>query len=350
MYICMLPVLLATMTPAQPDPKLPPLVELKQAEARPHPKLTLPRGHAVGPTIPGLTKGQGAVPQGLAFWEKQKWFLISCYFHEEGHPSVVVAIDAATGKLVRCLTLVEAGGKAHSGHVGGLAVSDKYLWIGSGQLYRVPLTVIAATKAIDHLHLEPPVQTECTASFAAYYDQRVWVGEFVSVEDNVKGNPDHYTKDRNGTKKYAWAAGYALDANEDLAGAAGGNRPAPAAVLSIREHVQGLAFLGDHIILSTSFGRKENSILAAYTNPFPGEGNKPHEMVKVKGGDAKVPLWFLDGKNKVGNEIEYPPMSEGITAYGKRLAVICESGAEVYQKDGHGPLDSIIVIDPPGGK
>ena len=32
--------------------------------------------------------------------------------------------------------------------------------------------------------------------------------------------------------------------------------------------------------------------------------------------------------------------------YGKRLAVICESGAEKYQKGGHGPLDSVIFFAP----
>ena len=71
-------------------------------------------------------------------------------------------------------------------------------------------------------------------------------------------------------------------------------------------------------------------------------------MVKV--GDVTVPLWFLDGKNKVGKEIDYPPMSEGITAVGKRLAVICESGAEKFQKDGHGPLDNIMFLAPIDGK
>src|SRR4051812_48129218 len=106
----------------------PNLVELKQNEPRSHDHLKLPP-HSIGPTIPGLRGGQGAVPQGLVYWEKQKWFLISCYFPEkEDHPSMVVALDEQ-GNLVRCLTLTEAGGKAHTRHVGGLAISDRHLWI-----------------------------------------------------------------------------------------------------------------------------------------------------------------------------------------------------------------------------
>src|SRR3954451_17164276 len=92
---------------------LPEPVRLKQEGPRKLGKLKLPRPHAVGPTIPGLK--QGAVHQGLALWEKQCWFLLSCDF-ADGRPSVVTAVDAKTQKLVRCLTLVESGGKGHAGH------------------------------------------------------------------------------------------------------------------------------------------------------------------------------------------------------------------------------------------
>ena len=67
----------------------------------------------------------------------------------------------------------------------------------------------------------------------------------------------------------------------------------------------------------------------------------------MKDEDGNVlPLWFLDVKNHAGKDIDYPPMSEGIAMYGKRLAVICESGAKTYQAKGHEPLDNIIFIAP----
>ena len=69
--------LLAIAASAQADETLPTPVRLEQAAARSRAKLKLPRGRAVGPTIPGLR--QGAVPQGLAYWKKQNWLLISCY-------------------------------------------------------------------------------------------------------------------------------------------------------------------------------------------------------------------------------------------------------------------------------
>ncbi len=43
----------------------------------------------------------------------------------------------------------------------------------------------------------------------------------------------------------------------------------------------------------------------------------------LRSGD-KVPLWFLDGRNYIG-EIDFPPMSEGIVMIGEQLAVLSES-------------------------
>lgn len=336
-YVCMLLLSLATVVSAQPEPKQLELVELEQAERRTHGKLKVPK-HEVGPTIPGLR--QGAIPQGLAYWKKPNWFLISHYFEKQSNTSVVTAVDAKTGKLKRCLTLLNANGKAHKGHVGGLAVSDKYLWIGSGELYRVPLKAIEDADTSDYLRLQPPFEAECTASFVAYYDKQVWVGEFVSRENNYKSNAAHEVKDRKGVEKYAWIVGYALDDAEELRGTAGGKRPPPAAVISIRQKVQGMAFLDDRIILSMSYGRDNDSTLAAYTNPL---REKRHRTVEVDG--ETVPLWFLDGVNKKWED-DYPPMSEGIAAYGDRFALVFESGADKYQKDGRGPIDTILFFKP----
>lgn len=175
-------------------------------------------------------------------------------------------------------------------------------------------------------------------------DRRVWVGEFVFLEKGFKGDPLHSMKDRKGAMKYAWVAGYDLDANEDLAG---GPSPLPAAILSVRQKVQGIAFLEGHILLSMSYGRKDHSTLAVY-KIHPGGKENPHDSAQVRG--KAVPVWFLDGLNKIGQDIDFPPMSEGITAVKGRLGVIFESGAEKYKTAGHVPLNNIILLDPFSGK
>ncbi|HQY88407.1 MAG TPA: hypothetical protein PK402_07095 [Tepidisphaeraceae bacterium] len=327
--------LLATIVFAQPAHQLPAPIDLKQATIRHHPKLTLPE-HVIGPTIPGLS--QGAIPQGLAYWPKHNWFLISHYFEKASNPSVVTAIDAKTGQVVRCLTLIEAEDEPHSGHVGGLAVSDKYLWIGSEHLFRVALTAIEDAKPVDYLQLHPPIKTECAAAFVAYHNGLIWIGEFVSRGSRYESVPTHQLKDRNGVEKYAWIVGYALDADEDLK-SSDNDRPQVAAILSIRQKVQGMTFLGDQIILSMSYGRKNNSTIAAYKNPL---DEKHHQSVEIDG--QSIPLWFLDGQNKEW-EADYPPMSEGITSFGEQFGLIFESGAEKFQNGGRGPIDTILLFD-----
>src|SRR5690349_1995590 len=103
---------LTLLSSASADTTRPELIWLVQpTHPRPH-NLTLPPRHTVGPIIPGLR--QGAIPQGLAYWKKQNWFLVSLCFEKDnkGHrrPSVVVALDAATRRMVRCLSLTEPGG------------------------------------------------------------------------------------------------------------------------------------------------------------------------------------------------------------------------------------------------
>ncbi|HUQ70521.1 MAG TPA: hypothetical protein VM165_13400, partial [Planctomycetaceae bacterium] len=94
-------------------------------------------------------------------------------------------------------------------------------------------------------------------------------------------------------------------------------------MLRIRQKVQGMAVDDEHIVLSISYGRDNMSTLAVYENPWKIERASPHRTMKV--GRSTVPLWFLDGQNRV-KEVGYAPMSEGITLVNDRLAVITESG------------------------
>ena len=97
---------------------------------------------------------------------------------------------------------------------------------------------------------------------------------------------------------------------------------------------------GDRVYLSISYGRANRSLIVVYRNPI---GEDAHKLVALRSGD-KVPLWFLDGRNYIG-EIDFPPMSEGIVMIGEQLAVLSESGAKKYQSGGKGPLDRIVFLD-----
>ncbi|HEX5476960.1 MAG TPA: hypothetical protein VFX09_03815 [Burkholderiales bacterium] len=334
--------LFAGLVAAQAEAAPPEPLRLEQAAPRAGATLPPSQPHALGPAIPGLA--QGAIPQGLAYWPDRNWLLISYYF-DDGRPSMLAALDKASGKLERSLTLLAADGSLHTGHVGGLAVSAKYLWIGSGSLYRVPLADIAAAAPVSPLHLPAPFRAESIASTVAYHDKRVWVGEFV-LESKAKGGERHHLHDRSGADQYAWISGYDLDENENIAGLANNPAPPPAAILSVREKVQGLAFLDGHAILSISYGRKNKSTLAVYADPLKAK-DPPHTTVTLAG--QSVPVWFLDAKNLV-RDITLPPMTEGITPLDHQLGMLFESGAAKYQNGGLGPLDTLVFIPSPSAR
>jgi hypothetical protein len=81
-------------------------------------------------------------------------------------------------------------------------------------------------------------------------------------------------------------------------------------------------------------------LIVVYRNPI---GDEPHTTVTLSNGN-RVPLWFLDGENYLG-EIDFPPMSEGIVMIGNQLAVLSESGANKYQFGGKGPVDRVMLLD-----
>ncbi|NCC50137.1 MAG: hypothetical protein EOM20_02870 [Spartobacteria bacterium] len=114
----------------------------------------------------------------------------------------------------------------------------------------------------------------------------------------------------------------------------------PTFILSIPQTVQGMYITDDYIFLSMSFGRRSRSTISTYRNPLK---TPPHNIVKLEQGNS-YPLWFLDGSNLVKSTY-FPPMLEGITGIEGTIAVLTESGATKYQKNGKGPVDHLILID-----
>ncbi|UCF84481.1 MAG: hypothetical protein JSV50_02295 [Desulfobacteraceae bacterium] len=285
------------------------------------------KNYQLGTVIPGLQ--QGAVPQGLSYSNKYNLIFISYYF-DKHIPSVVSVIDKSNNTAIGTFALKESVSSFHYGHVGGLTVNDNFVWVSSNEKlykYKISDTIKSAPSRV----LVPisVTETETKASFVTYYQKVLFVGEF-AYGSKYKTKNSHHTEDRNGLKHYAWVCGY--NVNKERNGVK--------YILSIRQKVQGICITDKYIFLSISYGRRNRSIIAIYKNPLQ---EQPHRTVTLENG-LKAPLWYLDGKNII-REIDFPPMSEGITIIDGKLAVLPESGAEKYQNGGLGPLDHIILID-----
>jgi len=278
-----------------------------------------------GPVIPGLH--QNAIPQGLTYVPAKDRIIISHYFDQA--PSRVSVVDNSDGKITSSIVLKENLRKLHYGHVGGVATWNGSLWIASdGRVLRYALEPLLAD--------DPPATAvpiavypaETKASFCTATADALFVGEF-AYGFSHRTDGSHHVKDRKGVNKYAWVCGYSAD---DPMGK-------PKCVLSVRQRVQGMHVTDERVFLSLSYGRRNRSTIVVYRNPL---RETPHSKVATRDGTT-VPLWYLDGKNYL-TEIDFPPMAEGITMIGNRLAVLSESGASKYQHRGKGPLDSILLL------
>ena len=285
------------------------------------------KNHRLGPVIPGLQ--QGAVPQGLSYSKKYNLIFISFYF-DKHIPSVVSVIDRSNNTAMGTFALKESVNSFHYGHVGGITVNDDFVWVSSdGKLYKYKISDITTNTPSRELVPVSATETETKASFVTYYQTVLFVGEF-AYGSKYKTKNSHHIENRDGVRHYAWVCGYNVNKeSNDLK-----------YILSIRQKVQGICITDKTIFLSISYGRRNRSVIAIYKNPLQ---EQPHRTVTLENG-LKAPLWYLDGKNII-REIDFPPMSEGITMIDGKLAVLPESGAEKYQRGGLGPLDHIILID-----
>ncbi|WP_165452215.1 lamin tail domain-containing protein [Paenibacillus thalictri] len=289
-----------------------------------------------GPVIPGLK--QGVVPQGAAYVPAKNWMLVS-YYRSDGKPSGITVIDLATGRFVKALQFYENSTTPYTGHAGGLTVSQNRLWIASGsKVYPVALQAVIDTEDGDKLILSEQQKVETNASFVTYADGVLWVGEF--ARSDYPTDASHHMTNRDQTENPAWVAGYKLIGDGiDPAKLSGPDGVAiPDYILSIPKEIQGMAVAGNKIVLSRSYGRNNDSTLLVYNWSL----TEAQHTQTAKFGAAAVPIWYMDGGNKL-KSLTMPPMSEGIFERNGSLYVLFESGAQEYA-DGKYPIDTMRLI------
>ena len=292
-----------------------------------------------GPVIPGIF--QSAVPQGMAYYSEADLMFISNYMFD-GRPSCITVLTMADGLLKKVLWILNPDGSVHTDHVGGLAVSKKHLWIASGKgVYYVALEELNALSDNSNLKMTDFIQTAVKASFATFANGFLWVGEFASRDGSYSVPISHHFKTAEGDLNHAWLAGFRLSSLSDLInqdnttdGVAN-----PDYILSIPDEVQGALFVDDRIILSQSYGRKNNSRISVYSNPL----EDPEDSSYTADDSRFIPVWILDELH-LEQEITAPPMTEGIVDYKGSTAVLFESGSDKYRTSAKNPQDRIDIL------
>ncbi len=274
------------------------------------------------------------IPQGMDIWEERGWLLISGYFPSTDilDCSLLVAIDMNTGAYVGEYYLTNTDGTPHTSHAGGVAVTDKNIYIANNYtLYRIPLSELLNAGQCGKITIADEIKVPVRSSFCNYSDGYLWVGDFQYGTSYPTDEYRHMTN-REGKKYLAWSVGYELDESTENGIKAEAmvkdSYATPDVVLSITERIQGMAVSENKIILSQSYGRTNKSTLYLYDNPI---GDEPHRTVDINGVD--VPVYFLDAKLPC-TAVTAPPMSEGLAARNGELYILFESGADKYANGG----------------
>lgn len=291
--------------------------------------------------IPGLF--EGIIPQGCCYDSTGDRFLISGYYEDGKFPSMIMVVNAKDNKLVGAYPLKKTVGDNYYGHAGGIAVSESTVYITSDSTcYTFPLSKLDGLSNGAYIQFEGKFKLNTAGSFACIYNNTLWVGDFVESDDKARESVSKVTTLDSGETFYAYCEGYnlidGLPSVEKINSQSDGY--IPDYFLAIPEQVQGMALTKTNkIIFSTSYGRKNNSIIYIFDDIF--SENKVG-TVTVDGHSIDL---LACSSNKLNKKIVAPPMAEGLANHPDGVYIIFESGAAKYRNNGGKyPTENAYVI------
>ncbi len=292
-------------------------------------------------TVPGLL--EGVIPQGFAYIDATEQYAVSGYYEDEKFPSVLMLIDGKSGEMSSYHPLKDVGGESYFGHAGGMCASEDYIYITSeSTCYMIKISTVSAAKSGEALQFENNFKLNTKGSFAAYFDNVLWTGDFIESSDKEREAVKNPVTTQSGETFYAFCEGYIL---VDGAPAVSNinsekNGYTPDYMLAIPEQVQGMCLTpAGKMIFSTSYGRKNNSFIYIFENVLESE---KIGKISINGKDVDL---LACGSENLSEKITALPMAEGIVSNYDGVTVIFESGAEKYRRHGGKyPTDKAFTI------
>lgn len=280
--------------------------------------------------IPGLDTN--FVPQGIAYSENYKLILVAGYNSNET-PSPIYVLDEK-GNMLKKITFKLENGKDYNGHAGGIVVYNDLVFVSSGKkVYKLDINKIIDAKNNETINVDKTTKVDVSGATMFIVDNYLFVTEFYYPK-KYETDPSHYVETSNGTNK-ALAFAYEID-ELNLSGL---KNNTPKCVISIPGSVQGMLIREDEIILSTSYGRFNDSYLYKYENILKKDTEKTYSYNNIE-----LPLYVIDSKD-LKEELLTPSMSEGICIKENKLLVLFESGAKKYKLTAKCSIDKIWQTD-----
>lgn len=278
--------------------------------------------------VPGLE--EGIVPQGFARNPKTGYMYMTGYFSGTGEPSAIVVMNPK-GEFVAEYKIYKADGSAYTGHMGGLCVTENYLYFSgptdSDGNYTVAEFALKdlSLSGSHSLTLDTTVALPIHASYLSYDTGTLWVGTFYLPGSYDLGNLfNTTTTSADGAAYGGYAAAFATNDEGRLVIDETTKYCKPYHVLATPNKVQGFAYRDGKVALSISYGRNNVSYLDFFNIDI---SNAPKTLT-VDG--LIYPMTILDSTNRI-TTVTAMCMSEGmaLSKHGN-LLVLFESAADKY--------------------
>ncbi len=305
------------------------------------------------------------VQQGMTYYKAKNWVLITAYDANKAglstaRPTVIFALDVATGKYVACFKLKYSNGKYSTSHGGGLAASENNLYFadsGSTISYfplselDVPENTTKDVTLLDSIDLKSEMNSAST-SFCCYDSGILWTGNFYWTTTaykqpaNSKYNSMVFGYKLSGnTSAEEWAnISNANKTNKDCVG----NPSYCIALDNTYDRVQYAMVDEGKLYLSRSWSRKSTTNYISELDVFDIDLSLPGtETLTIAGKSRDVYLMTSDSVRAYDNM----SMSEALCVIDDYLYMVYESGALKYRTgyDNNGvaaaPVDVVWKID-----
>ena len=271
--------------------------------------------------IPGL--GDSFVPQGMHYDEKTNNFFVTGYCSNDD-ASPVYLVNKTSGETVKEVRLQKEDGNKFTGHAGGIAVYDRFVYVAGGGdncLYVFNYDDFfsqSTAKCIGAFSLKVSQTDYIDVSFVTVDLERrtLFVGEF--YDGNKYDTLDSHTvQTKGGATNHALMLCFSLDANAEF-----GVSAKPDCAYSITNKVQGVCLDGNTIYFSTSYG-------LSFSHIYEHDLIRANDEGKIDVLGSKVPLYSFDN-NSLVYDYKIPPMSEELVLLDGELYVMCESASNKY--------------------
>lgn len=278
--------------------------------------------------VPGLE--EGIVPQGFARNPKTGYMYMTGYFTVSGTPSVIVVMDPK-GKFVAEYKVFKENGDAYTGHMGGICVTENYLYFtgpaDSNGNYTVAEFALAdlTLEGSHSITLNKTVALPIHASYLFYDSGKVWAGTFYLPGSYDLGKLfNTTTTSADGAAYGGYSAAFCTNEEGRLVVDEQTQYCRPVHVLATPNKVQGFAYRDGKVALSISYGRNNVS----YLDFFNIDLDNATETLTVDG--LIYPMTILDSTNRVST-VTAMCMTEGISlSKHGNLLVLFESAADKY--------------------